>query len=101
MGKIHLIMFIAGNNARSRRTISLLTEACDQQLGNGSYQLDIIDILRQPETAEQKKILAIPTVARLKPLPEKRVIGELKDLEKAIHVIHFLVSDLPNHTKYV
>jgi len=100
MTKTNISIYIAGNNARGRQTISLLKEACNQLLPANTYNIKVVDILKFPTVAEQKKILALPTVIRETPQPEKRVIGELKNLDKAIAVIEYLIADLPNPKSY-
>ena len=100
MSRIIITIYVAGNNMRSRQTISLLKEASDLRLGKNICSLVVEDIIKSPELAEAEKILAIPTISRKDPQPEKRIIGEINDLQKAISVIDFLVNDLPNHTRY-
>ena len=100
MSKSIIKIYIAGNTAKNRNIISILEEACKERLQGLSYALEIVDILKNPEEAEKKKILAIPTIAREKPSPEKRTIGEPKNLNLALNIIDFLFNDLPNHSNY-
>jgi circadian clock protein KaiB len=48
-------------------------------------------VLDHPERAEEDRIIATPTVIRLVPVPPKRVIGDLSDLELAA-----IALDLPD-----
>ncbi len=43
----------------------------------GEFRLEIIDIMEDPDKAEEAGILAIPTLIRKWPAPEVRLIGAL------------------------
>jgi circadian clock protein KaiB len=43
------------------------------------YELTIIDVLQQPDIAEQAGIMATPTLIKSTPLPPRRVVGDLSD----------------------
>jgi circadian clock protein KaiB len=93
MRKIILKIYIAGFCKRNADTITTCREACEETLEQYPYELTVIDILEQPSIAEKKKILATPTIIRESPSPEKRIIGELRDIEKAKKAILFLIED--------
>ena len=50
----------------------------------GQYALEIIDVLENPQLAEDEKILATPTLIKQLPPPLRRVIGDLSDTEKVL-----------------
>ena len=76
-------LYITGDTARSRSAISNMEQICNSYLGN-DYAIEVIDLLQQPELARQHQILAVPTVIRTYPLPERRVIGDLSRPEVVI-----------------
>jgi circadian clock protein KaiB len=78
-----LKLYIAGKSARAEAAIANLRQLCENEL-RGLYELEIIDILEQPERAEQAKILATPTLIKQLPPPLRRVIGDLSDKEKLL-----------------
>ena len=45
------------------------------------YSLKIVDVLEDPGIAEDVRILATPTLVRVQPSPERRLIGDLSDTE--------------------
>jgi circadian clock protein KaiB len=55
-----------------------LRSLCENHL-SGRYQLEVVDAAERPDLAEDERILATPTVIRLAPLPQRRVIGDLSD----------------------
>ncbi len=83
MSKFKLRLFITGRTPKSERTISNLNDICNNEL-KGSYELEIIDVLENPDLAEEKKILVTPTLIKDLPPPLKRVIGDLTDTEKVL-----------------
>lgn len=76
---IRLRLFIAGDNVRSKNAVRNLRQVCEDLLG-GEYELDLIDVLEQPELADEARVLATPTVIRLAPPPLRRAVGDLSDL---------------------
>jgi circadian clock protein KaiB len=82
-GKIHpekvvLRLYIAGSTDRSTRAIQNAKEICEEHLA-GTYDLDVIDLLKQPALAKDDQILAVPTLIKKLPLPLRRFIGDLSN----------------------
>ncbi len=83
-----LTLFVTGRSVRSERAVANLRSLCEG-LGD-SCELTVIDVLERPQMAEDERILATPTVIRRRPLPLRRVIGDLADREQVM-----LWLDLP------
>ncbi len=81
--KIMLKLYITGHTPRSEQAISNLRRICEERLSE-QYELEIVDILEQPDLAEQEKIIATPTLIRVSPPPARRVIGDLSDTKKVL-----------------
>ena len=78
-----LRLYITGKTSKSDIAIANLRRICEQEL-RGQYELDVIDVLEQPQLAEDEKILATPTLIKQLPPPLRRVIGDLSDKEKVL-----------------
>lgn len=93
-----LKLYVTGSSPRTRQAIENLQRICEQEL-RGRYQLDIIDVLEQPQAAEDDRILATPTLIKQLPLPLRRVIGDLSDKEKVLFGLEVRPLDDPtrNH----
>lgn len=76
------ILYISGNAPVTRETESRLRKLCDHYLPNG-YHLDIIDVTENTNEIPPD-VLAVPMVARVSPLPERRVIGDLSDTKRTV-----------------
>lgn len=79
----NLRLYIAGDSPRSRTALANLQKLCEQHLP-GRYQLEVIDLVKEPQLAKAHQILAIPTLVRKLPEPVRRVIGDLSDADKAL-----------------
>lgn len=71
-----LRLYIAGQSARSAAALANLESICEEHLA-GRYQIEVIDLLKQPQLARGDQIIAVPTLVRRLPPPMKRIIGDL------------------------
>ena len=71
-----------GPSDRSRAAETNLRAVCEARLPSG-FRLEIVDAAQEPGRAEEQRILATPTVVRLAPLPQRRVIGDLSNHRRA------------------
>lgn len=78
-----LKLFVTGQTPRTERAIVNLRRICDAHLGN-LYQLHVIDVLEQPQLAEDEKILATPTLIKELPPPARRIVGDLSDTDAVL-----------------
>jgi circadian clock protein KaiB len=83
MGKLSLTLFVTGRTVRSRAAVQHL-RSISQGLGEGQYELRIVDVLEQPHLAEESKILATPTLVKNSPPPVRRIVGDLGDRERVM-----------------
>lgn len=89
MNKYLLKLFITGQTIRSGRAIANLRRICEKELGT-DYELTIIDVLEQPQVAEDEKIFATPTLIKEFPLPVRRIIGDLSDTKQVLQGLELL-----------
>lgn len=83
MNQFKLKLFVTGYSPRSQRAIQNLRELCEKEYPD-KYDLIIIDVLENPQLAEDEKILATPTLIKELPPPIRRIIGDLTDSEKVL-----------------
>ncbi len=76
--RVSLKLYITGQTSRSEQAITNLRRICEEEL-KGQYELDIVDVLEQPQRADDEKIIATPTLIKVLPPPERRVIGDLSN----------------------
>jgi len=78
-----LRLYVAGMTPRSSGAIRAVTEVCERHL-KGRYDLEIVDIYRQPTLAKGEQIIAVPTLIKKLPLPLRRLIGDMADTKRVL-----------------
>lgn len=81
--KMILQLYITGMSENSIRAVQNITQLCEQYL-TGRFDLEIIDIYKNPSVTEEQKIVFSPSLIRQFPLPKKILIGDLSDTKKVI-----------------
>lgn len=78
-----LRLYVAGHTPKAITAFTNLKKICEQYL-DGQYKIEIIDLLDNPQLAQQDKIFALPTLVRKIPRPFKQIIGDLSNPEKIL-----------------
>jgi circadian clock protein KaiB len=81
--KYVLRLYVTGMTPRSTRAIQNIKKICDGEL-KGRCDLEVIDIYQRPVLAEGEQIIATPTLVKKLPLPLRRFIGDLSDMERIV-----------------
>lgn len=81
-----LTLYVTGATERSLRAIANLKAICEQHL-KGRYQLEVVDIYRQPGLARRDQVVAVPTLIKKLPVPLRLLVG---DLSRTDHVLQGL-----------
>lgn len=92
-----LKLYVAGNTPSSIRAIKMLNDILEKDF-QGVYALKVIDVLKNPQLAEEDKILATPTLSKILPPPVRKIIGDLSDREKVLIGLDLLCADLRDDT---
>ena len=71
-------LYVAGASPRSRQAIANLRRFADAHL-TGRYELEVVDVIADPESAERARVLTTPTLVREQPAPPRRITGDLSD----------------------
>ena len=78
-----LRLYIAGQTPKSRTAFINLKKLCEEHVP-GRYEIEVIDLLVNPQLARGDQIVAIPTLVRRLPEPLRKIIGDLSDTEKTL-----------------
>ena len=81
-----LRLFVSGFTPRSQRAIDNLRTICERYVA-GRYRIEVVDLFVSPSLAHAEQIIATPTLLKLLPLPTRRIIGDLSQLEKVLHAL--------------
>jgi circadian clock protein KaiB len=78
-----LRLYVAGQTPKSLLAFTNLKRLCEERL-QGRYTIEVIDLLKTPQLAEDDQILALPTLVRKLPEPIRKIIGDLSNTERVL-----------------
>lgn len=81
--KLVLQLYVSGMSEKSMEAIGNINRLC-HDLSKNQYDLEIIDLYKQPEKASQQQIVFSPSLIRQLPLPRKTLIGTFSDTRKVM-----------------
>jgi len=81
--KFQLRLYTAGQTPKSLAAIKNLKKVCEEHFA-GRYEVEIVDLLKNPRLAKDDQIVAIPTLVRKLPEPVRKIIGDLSDTERTL-----------------
>lgn len=73
-----LTLYVSGAAPHSAAAITALREVCATDLP-GLADLRIVDVNEVPAQAVADEVVAVPTLVRSRPLPRRRLVGDLSD----------------------
>src|SRR5438045_1146565 len=76
-----LRLYVAGQTPKSMAALANLKRLCETNLRE-KYQIEIVDLAKNPTLARGDQIIAIPTLVRKLPHPFRKIIGDLSDIER-------------------
>ena len=78
-----LRLFITGMTPRSTEALASIKALCEHHL-HGRYDLEVIDVYKDPAAAVKEQIVAAPTLVKKLPLPLRKLIGNLADEHRVL-----------------
>ena len=78
-----LRLYVTGMTPRSTAAVARIKSICEEHL-QGHYILEVIDVYQQPELARKEQIIATPTLVKHLPLPLRRLVGDLSDIQRVL-----------------
>ena len=81
--KWELRLYTAGQTPKSLAALRNLKKVCEEHLA-GRYEIEVIDLMKNPRLAKDHQIVAIPTLVRKLPDPIRKIVGDLSDTERAL-----------------
>ena len=84
--KLILQLYVSGMSPKSMEAIKNIKLLCSEHLKD-AFELEIIDIYKNPEAASEEHIVFSPSLIKKLPLPRKTLIGTLSDTEKVVKAL--------------
>ncbi len=95
MRTIGLKLFLVGQGAFGQEARDNLT-ALEELFPDYQFDVDVIDVLENPERAVEDRVIATPTLIKYTPLPVCRIVGDLSDRERVISALGLRVRENSN-----
>jgi circadian clock protein KaiB len=74
---------VTGSSPRSLKAIYNLKRFCEEHLQD-DYDLQVVDIYKNPDAAREEQIIAAPTLIKSLPAPLRRFVGDLSNQQKLL-----------------
>ena len=81
-----LCLYIAGSSPRSRQAVTNVRKICANLL-SGVCDLEVVDILQQPQAARDNQIIAVPTLIKRMPKPTRLFIGDMSNVDAILRAL--------------
>ena len=78
-----LRLYVAGQTPKCVTAFANLKKICAEYLQD-RYEIQIIDLMENPQLARGDQIVAVPTLVRNLPEPVRKIIGDLSNTEKVL-----------------
>ncbi len=83
-GKLVLKLYVSGMSRKSMEAIENIKWLCEEYLKD-SYDLEIIDIYKNPKLASEQHIVFSPSLLKDLPLPKRTLVGTLSDTKNGLY----------------
>lgn len=90
--KMVLQLYVSGMSLKSMEAIENIKRLCNDHLEN-AFELEIIDIYKNPELATEEHIVFSPSLIKRLPLPKRTLIGTLSDTEKVVKALGITIKN--------
>lgn len=88
---VRLRLYVAGDGPNSQRALTNLRSLCEEHFPD-CHEVEIIDILREPQRAFQDGVLLTPTLVRLSPSPVVKIVGTLSQRGPLLDALELSLS---------
>jgi circadian clock protein KaiB len=85
-GAYQFTLYVAGDAQNSARAIANLSALCNSRLA-GRYEVELVDVFKDPERALDDGIFLTPTLVRTAPGPTLRIVGTLAETQTLLEAL--------------
>lgn len=85
-GRLVLQLYVSGMSPKSMAAIENINRICTEHL-EGAFDLEIVDIYKNPEVAAEQQIVFSPALVKKFPFPKKILVGSLSDESRVIKAL--------------
>ena len=85
-GMFRFRLYVAGDALNSAQALTNLTALCRAHLRD-RHIIEVIDVFKDPQRALDDGIFMTPTLLKLAPLPIRKIVGTLSQVQPVLQVI--------------
>jgi circadian clock protein KaiB len=79
-------LYVAAGTLNSTQAMANLNALCRAYLA-GRHVIEVVDVFREPQRALAEGIRMTPTLLKLAPPPEKRIVGSLSQTQRVLETL--------------
>jgi circadian clock protein KaiB len=79
-------LFVAAGTLNSTQAVANLNALCHAYLA-GRYEIEIVDVVRDPKRALAEDIRMTPTLLKVSPTPVRRIVGTLSQTQRVLDTL--------------
>ncbi len=84
--RYHFRLYVAGGAPNSAQAVANLNALCRAHIPD-RYEIEIVDVFREPKRALADRIFMTPTLVRLAPAPVIRIVGNLSNADAVLQAL--------------
>jgi circadian clock protein KaiB len=84
-------LYVAGDAPNSRQAIANLTALCRERLPE-QHEIEVVDVLRDPQRALADGVLLTPMLVKLLPAPIRKLVGSLSQREPLLQALGLVLT---------
>ena len=85
--KHKFILFVSGMSVKSMKAVENINKICNQYL-SGNFEIEIIDVYKNPKQAVHYQIIGLPTLIKVVPIPSRIILGDLSETDKVLEILN-------------
>lgn len=86
-----LRLYVAGQSPKCLNAFVNLRNLCEEHLA-GRFEIEIVDLVENPDLAKTDDVLAVPALVRNAPLPMRKLTGDLSDTGRVLGQLGLLAT---------
>lgn len=79
-------LYVAGDALNSAQALANLSALCRTHLPD-RFEIEVVDVFREPKRALDEGIFMTPTLVRFAPLPVRRIVGTLSQTQPVLQAL--------------
>ena len=83
-------LYVSGDSPNSAQAKVSLIALCKTHLAD-RYEIEVVDVYKEPMLALNDSILFTPTLFKLSPTPVRRIVGSLDEMQPLLDILDIIV----------